>query len=640
MPTIILLDVSLSMCRSVRNAAAVSAPPTGKAGASGDDRIEVKQLANVGIGALLDYFAQNAQLEHTALIVFSSLWEIKHQFTRHHESIKNKIYDLELYDKSNILNALGGVLSMKLGDWAHNGPINIVLITDGQLYVPVDPDPEPDADAGQPGVEQPAPDADEPKQARLAPSAANSGTPSKKGVANADDQFHDLPLSELEGQFDDLDCKLQIVCLATQREPALKHSLPYYKKIVATVDPSVAPECPVIIGSKVKNFKQSAIWMPESEGNAISIESVERLFTTMAEYHHKPYHANLLCGNLSSVVMLSPKPQKCRLEPLRDSEHEKDSKAATSSSRIFELSDDIRVSGFMSLVDIASPAVVSRHYVFPIPSSRTDEISKVEQILSRDPVAVTGKPDKVPQIQEPTVDAGRASTEPAGGHSEQDITKQPSFCVLLHNGLKRENMVAICVIGKEQNSKEEWFGMLHTSTDNKKRTSLMLSLLIPGTNPVLWLPSFKSMTTQALQAELPPAILEKMNQSVKAVPKSYSSNNVVWLDPESVQADVHKIVRHAKRAPEKAANFYKELNRIRRAALSYGFYDILLGLASILEREQRVMRLDTSKHINPETFIHMEHVISCLRTKLDERSFDTDIMPPVIPAAAGATPTD
>lgn len=631
MPTIILLDVSLSMCRSVRN---VSASKVAGAATSGStDSVEVKQLANVGIGTLLDYFAQNAQLEHTALIVFSSLWEIKHQFTRHHESIKNRIYDLEIYDKSNILNALGGVLSLKLADWAHNGPINIILITDGQLYANTAPTGASDR-GEQCNEEQDVQMDEDQKQTQSAASVNTNTTPTKKKTSM--DDFHDLPLSELEGQFDDLDCKIQIVCLAPQKERALKYSLPFYKKIVTTVDPSVAPDCPVLIGPKVKNFKQSAVWMPESDQHGISIESVERLFNSIAVHHYKPHHVNLLCGNLSSLVMLSPKPQQCRLEPLKDNEVENPQEnSRANSARVFELCDSINIYGFMSLSEIASPAVVSRHLVFPIPSRETDEIIKVEQILSRDPNAVSSRPDKVlSQVQEPTSEGTRNETNGnasnAHNSNERDLTKQPSFCVLLHNGLKQENMVAICVVGKVKATNEEWFGMLHTSTDNKKRSSLMLSLLIPGPSPILWLPNFNSMTSQALRADLPSAIQDRLSQNNKVASKSYSSNNVIWLDPESVQADVHKIVRHAKRAPEKALNFYRELNRIRRAAISYGFYDILFGLASILEREQRVMRQDTSKNINPETFIHFDHVISCLRTRLDEKSFECDIVPPVL----------
>ena len=37
--------------------------------------------------------------------------------------------------------------------------------------------------------------------------------------------------------------------------------------------------------------------------------------------------------------------------------------------------------------------------------------------------------------------------------------------------------------------------------------------------------------------------------------------------------------------PEKTPHFYKELNRIRKAALSIGFYELLDGVASIFDKE-------------------------------------------------------
>lgn len=610
MPTVIVLDVSLSMCKTVKNLATKDAN-------SSTDSIEVKQLANVGIGVVLDYFAQNAQLEHTALVVFSSLWEIKCPFTRHHESIKNGIYDLELYDKSNVVNAIRGLSTLKLQDWVQNGPINIILITDGQLYH--------ENMCSQTNDDEENPD-------RL-----NDGS-------------NDAPLSELEGLFD-FPCKIQVVCLASPRDFALKYSLPFYKSLVSAVDGG-ASECPVLIGTDTKHFKKSAIWLPETDSMDISMESVEELFSKIAEHHYKPYHTTLSCGHLSSIVMLSPKPTECLLEPLKnefdDLKNEQslneDAKetfvSAINKSRLYKLSEEISICGFMPLSEVASPAVISRHLLMPIVNNKFNETSKAEQILSQDPNAYSKSlqaiheglkmesNDNHPKRSELDSKAGKSATGNTGHSSivDQDITKQPSFCVLLHNGLKQENMVAICMVGKNDETNDDWFGMLHAHTDSKKRSSLMLSLLIPGANPILWLPSFRTMGSSILNSDLPPAIREKLVQS-RGPLKSYSSNNVIWLDPESVQADVQKIVRHAKRSPDKVPHFYKELNRIRRAAISYGFYDVLFGLAAILEREKRVMMIDQNKNLNQEMLDHIDHVVASLRSSLNEASYDTNIAP-------------
>lgn len=622
MPTILLLDVSLSMCRTAQNF-------NNKDGHSSADSIELKQLANVGIGTLLDYFAQNAQLEQTALVVFSSLWEIRHSFTRHHESIKNNIYDLELYDKSNVINAVRGVLSLKLHEWVARGPINIILITDGQHYY------------------------------------------EKKGetiedlyveTSDGGDDFHDINLKDIEGQFD-FPCKIQIVCLASSKEPALKYSIPFYKELISIIDSNAKRDCPVVSNSYSQVIKKSAIWLPESDTLDISIESVENLFSRLAETHYRPYHAILSCGNLSSTTMISPPPSDCLLEPLKNEfddlkselSRKGDSKetfvCATNKARLYKIADEISICGFLPLTEIASPAVTSRHLILPIVDSKSNKIPEPDQILdlesnngnktSHEP----GKPDATSGLEhtekaqaEKQVKSSQNEQNKFGktatGTSEtvaieQDVTKQPSFCVLLHNSLKQENTVAICIVGRNEETDEDWYGMLHSHIDSKKRSSLMLSLLIPGPNPVLWLPSFKIMGSTSLYADLPQAIREKITNS-RGPLKSYSSNNVIWLDPESVQADVQKIVRHAKRSPDKAPQFYKELNRIRRAAISYGFYDVLFGLAAILERERAIILVDQSKGVNQETLVHIDHVIKCLRKSLTEGSYDTNITPPSV----------
>lgn len=604
MPTVILLDVSLSMCRlSSRQTSNKDAPTNPH-----QDSVEIRQLANVGIGTLLDYLAQNSQLEHTSLVVFSSLWEIRNQFTRNHESIKSGIYELELYDKSNIVNALRGVNTMKLDEWSQNGVINIILVTDGHYNVPT--------------------------------SCADS-----RG-----DDFGDILLEELEGQFN-FPCKIQVVCLSSPRNPILKHNLGFFKKLVATIDAS-SHDCPVIIGNDIKHFEPSAIWLPDPEGLDVTVQSVESLFNNITELHYKPYHGILSFGRLSSMVLLSPKPSECLVEPLKnefDDLNEESQKgtpkqtfvSALNKSRLFNLNDEIIICGFMASKEIASPAVTSRHLVMPIPHNKFDETSKAQQILSQDPNAYSKSlqtcPTDGPPIKSKPNALNRCTIEPSkstaksSAHSNlspnEDITKQPSFCVLLHNCLKQENTVGVCIVGRNADLNEDWFGLLHPHVDARKRSNLMLSLLLPGHNPILWLPNFGSLGSVSLNSDA--VSLQDKNANNRGPLKSYSSNNVIWLDPESVQADVQRIVRHVKRGLDKAPHFYKELNRIRRAAISYGFYDVLSGLASILEREKSTLVPDQSKPGYKEIIKHIDHVIASLRTDLNDESYDTRLIPPV-----------
>lgn len=119
MPTVILLDVSLSMCRTV------TMPET-------NEVFSIKHLALFGLNVLLDYIALNSKLEFTSLMLFSSLWERNVPFTRDFESIKNALNNLDaFYDRTNIFNALRGVQDMLNEEWGNNVPCNVLLVTDG-----------------------------------------------------------------------------------------------------------------------------------------------------------------------------------------------------------------------------------------------------------------------------------------------------------------------------------------------------------------------------------------------------------------------------------------------------------------------------------------------------------------------------
>jgi hypothetical protein len=53
----------------------------------------------------------------------------------------------------------------------------------------------------------------------------------------------------------------------------------------------------------------------------------------------------------------------------------------------------------------------------------------------------------------------------------------------------------------------------------------------------------------------------------------------------SLHSDIQKILRNARKLPDKTPHFYKELNRLKRAALALGFHELLEGVAAIFERE-------------------------------------------------------
>ena len=154
---------------------------------------------------------------------------------------------------------------------------------------------------------------------------------------------------------------------------------------------------------------------------------------------------------------------------------------------------------------------------------------------------------------------------------------------------------------------EDWYGVIYSWSDNKKKSSLMLSLLEPGLDVVPWLGSLDRLG--------PASLLNETSQSpfpVKSERKpSYSSAPVVWIKQAGIQSDIQKVLRHARKLPEKTTQFYKELNRLRKAAVCLGFYDLLGGLAQICERECSLL----PANVSPDCAIQLTYVSQVLRSQ-------------------------
>lgn len=572
MPTVIMLDVSLSMCRTIPNAG---------------NQAELKQLAAAGIGTLLDYFAQNAQLEQVAFVVYSSFWEIKQNFTRQYESIKNIIYELEVHDKSNILNAIKGLQNLDLEENFKQKPINIIIVTDGILDSSlVDDD--------------------------------SSSTETETSYASEDS---DIGLESLNEMFN-LPCKVQVVCLASQIDSITGQSIPFFKKLVSMLDSS-SKEVPLIVGPNMRGFRQSAIWLLDKTDTQVTIDSTEKLFNYIAEKHYSPDNVLLSCGNLSSSVVLNPKLNEININETIVNTNEKiDSNKKSKKETSIKATNDVLICGFLSIAEMANPAVMSRHSVFPINSNKSndDQLSppskKANSLLKK-------QQDRTEEmsIQEENQSNFENKVKLTNSKLQVDISKKPSFCTLLHLSLKQESMVAICQIIRVEENTDLCFGMIHSYTDSKKKSSLMLSLFKPGSKPVPWLPDFRTLTTKSLFAQV--EIDEPVKESSHATPNSYSSITKLWLDPESIQSDLQKVVRHGRRLPARAKIFLDEVNQIRRAALSYGFQDVLFNLAIMLERELEIAKLDLTR--NKDFILLIEGIIVNLKSKLTPNSYETNI---------------
>lgn len=109
---------------------------------------------------------------------------------------------------------------------------------------------------------------------------------------------------------------------------------------------------------------------------------------------------------------------------------------------------------------------------------------------------------------------------------------------------------------------------------------------------------------------------------VKPDKRSYSQNCVVWIKSTGLLSDIQKVLRHAKKLPEKTQQFYKELNRIRRAALSLGFVELLEVLSTLFEKE--IQTLPGSA--NPDCAIQLSHSAMHLR-KISNRDLKITITP-------------
>ncbi|KAH3839511.1 integrator complex subunit 14-like [Dreissena polymorpha] len=321
--------------------------------------------------------------------------------------------------------------------------------------------------------------------------------------------------------------------------------------LASPIEPQLKAALPMFERLIELNNGAGDIFVPEG---ALDMTSVGEMFTRVAVKYYSPYRGLLTCGHLKSNITLHPAPT-----PLdRSSEF---------SSAQCMVSDRLEICGFMDLGDIASPPTVSRHLVLPLPARPGNEVK-------------------------------------GEGDEEEEDGKVPSFTVLLHGSLKVEGMVALTRVGPD------WFGILYSWADSKKKSSLMLSLFEPGPDAVSWLGTLNYLGPIA-DFSVPPYGEEDNCSPFPVRPKekrSYAQSCVVWIKSVGLQADLQKVIRHARKLPDKQQQFYKELNRVRKAALSFGFVELLPAMAAMLERECTM--LPGSSH--PDAALQLTHAATKL----------------------------
>lgn len=146
----------------------------------------------------------------------------------------------------------------------------------------------------------------------------------------------------------------------------------------------------------------------------------------------------------------------------------------------------------------------------------------------------------------------------------------------------------------------------------------MLTILPPGHDVIPWLGDLRNLGV--VENTTPPS--DVLQFPIKPEKRSYSQNCPVWIKQAGLHSDIQKVLRHAKKLPEKTQHFYRELNRIRRAALSMGFIELLDGLANLFQRE--VIALPPSA--SPDCAIQLTHASTEL-TKASNRDLKVVIAP-------------
>ncbi|EAT33192.1 AAEL014546-PA [Aedes aegypti] len=551
MPTIIAVDVSLSMTRPVPVAASGAGP-------SAEDGLTYHHLAVQGVNTILDYLAKHSRLEFVSLIVYSSLYEVIVDFTRDYESIRQALHKIEHYDKTSLENVLVAVNNMFKTHWGSQNYCQIIFITDCGVGL------------GPSSLKNTIINLQNYK-------AQNSGNSS--GGAGAGPVK--VPLSENQWVGFSYPSKLTFMCLGNLADTAFKFGSKLYQQLL-----DVSGQNGQVFIPKLKNL---SIEDPIGDDNdefskQLNRKCVQELFENMCEQNYKQFEATLRCGGyfrLEGAIIIWPAPLPYTSKDLFGAETTK------------IISRKLEVCGFISLSDIGSPMSVSRHLILPRTDgdkrlSTKDGNLNAEEKLESDIKGFYAKPDG---------SGGAGGDNDDDGTTGADSTRE-SVCVLLHGALKVENMAALVLLN------DNWYGFIYSYADNKKKSNLMLNVLPPGNDVVPWLGDFRNLGNldDAFAGENP-------SFPIKAEKRSYSQNIVVWIRQAGLQSDIQKVLRHAKKLPEKTQHFYKELNRIRRAALSLGFVELLEGLAHIFEREAATLGGSAS----PDSGIQLKHAANELR---------------------------
>ncbi|XP_053662332.1 integrator complex subunit 14 [Anopheles marshallii] len=589
MPTIIALDVSLSMSRPIPNQPSSTG---GSSSAESDNVLTYHQLAVQGINYVLDYLTKHARLEYVSLIIYSSLYEVVVDFTRDYDSIRNALHKIEHYDKTCLENVLVAVNNAFKAHWGSQNYCQIIFITDCGVGM------------GPSSLKNTIINLQTYKAACASAAAAAATTDGSKAMVTVGSNSAAIPPpGENQWVGFSYPSKLSFMCLGSlSTDSAFRCGTKLYMQLLEVSGQKGQLFIPRMKIKHEESAGDDASPITGDDGEDIVRQltrtSALECFGTMCDINYRQFEATLRCGGyfrLEEPVTVWPAPLPYTARDVLGAETTK------------LMSRRLEVCGFLRMSDIGSPMSVSRHLI--LPRSVGGTVGASEQNESGKPSSNGGLKNghghsSAEERLEADIKAFYAKSDAGEHHQHEDhgldgtdVNKE-SVCVLLHGALKVENMAALVLVG------DNWYGFIYSYADGKKKWNLMLNVLPPGSDVVPWLGDLRYLGTleDAFQGENP-------SFPIKADKRSYSQTIVVWIRHASLQSDIQKVLRHAKKLPEKTQHFYKELNRIRRAALSLGFVELLEGLAHIFEREISTLPLNAS----PDCSMQLTHAAVELR---------------------------
>uniref|UniRef100_A0A2M4BGK3 Integrator complex subunit 14 n=1 Tax=Anopheles marajoara TaxID=58244 RepID=A0A2M4BGK3_9DIPT len=653
MPTIIALDVSLSMTRPIPN------PGLNSGSVITENTLTYHQVAVQGINCILDHLSKHARLEFVSLIIYSSLYEVVVDFTRDYDSIRQALHKIEHYDKTSVEGVLVAINNAFRTHWGNENYCQIICITD--CGVGMGPTSLKNTIINIQSYKAQCVTA---AAAAAATAAAATNAPTVPVTAGAENGTTPGKPQPTENQWIGFSypSKLSFMCLGSlATDSAFRYGTKLYQQLL-----DVSGQRGQLFLPRLKHEEavdESGLTGDGADGTEedartqrhLTRTSALEMFETMCDTNYRQFEATLRCGGyfrLEGPIIVWPAPLPYTARDVLGGETTK------------LMSRRLEVCGFLALADIGSPMSISRHLILPrnpagvtatvkVPTDVTIKVehgvegSTKQRTLSSgaapsvgtDVVGVSPSGVKNGHATLPTPEErleadikvffAKSDTGSSGSgdhhhhhhhhhhqqqqqqqqhHEDQlDDVNRESVCVLLHGALKVENMAALVLLG------EGWYGFIYSYADGKKKSNLMLNVLPPGNDVVPWLGDLRYLGT--LEDALPG---ENPSFPIKAEKRSYSQNIVVWIRQAGLQSDIQKVLRHAKKLPEKTQQFYKELNRLRRAALSLGFVELLEGLAHIFEREMTTLPMSAS----PDCALQLRHAASELRkqTNRDPKS--------------------